>query len=212
MRTSAWLPRATSVLVATAFVAAAAGAQASVIPYQDPGTVNPQTYNVTASTNGDLTVWFAGKGTALNNDVLTAIINGVPTGVFGPDNQTSTIGQTFNFGLVSAGDSIVFEVNDLSSGKNWFTDNSKNIDGQNHAYMSAFSGDIVGTSIVPAGYYFGFEDVSGCASDWNYLDLQFYSAISAVPEPSTWAMMLLGFWGLGFLNYRTKRYTAPAVS
>jgi hypothetical protein len=28
---------------------------------------------------------------------------------------------------------------------------------------------------------------------------------SAVPEPSTWAMMLLGFAGLGFAGYRTSR-------
>jgi hypothetical protein len=31
-----------------------------------------------------------------------------------------------------------------------------------------------------------------------------YSVSSAVPEPSTWAMMLLGFCGLGFLAYRRK--------
>jgi hypothetical protein len=30
-------------------------------------------------------------------------------------------------------------------------------------------------------------------------------AISAVPEPSTWAMMLLGFTGLGFAFHRSKR-------
>jgi PEP-CTERM motif len=29
-------------------------------------------------------------------------------------------------------------------------------------------------------------------------------AISAVPEPSTWAMMILGFFGVGFLAYRQK--------
>jgi PEP-CTERM motif len=31
-----------------------------------------------------------------------------------------------------------------------------------------------------------------------------YSAIDAVPEPSTWAMMILGFAGLGFMAYRRK--------
>jgi PEP-CTERM motif len=31
---------------------------------------------------------------------------------------------------------------------------------------------------------------------------------SAVPEPSTWAMMLVGFAGLGFAGYRTSRKTA----
>jgi hypothetical protein len=28
---------------------------------------------------------------------------------------------------------------------------------------------------------------------------------SAVPEPSTWAMMFLGFAGVGFMAYRRKR-------
>ncbi|HSR01114.1 MAG TPA: PEPxxWA-CTERM sorting domain-containing protein, partial [Sphingomicrobium sp.] len=30
----------------------------------------------------------------------------------------------------------------------------------------------------------------------------------AVPEPSTWAMMILGFAGLGFMSYRRKAKTA----
>jgi hypothetical protein len=29
----------------------------------------------------------------------------------------------------------------------------------------------------------------------------------AVPEPSTWVMMILGFAGLGFMTYRRKRFT-----
>jgi hypothetical protein len=33
--------------------------------------------------------------------------------------------------------------------------------------------------------------------------------ISAVPEPSTWAMMLLGFTGIGFMAYRRK--SKPAL-
>lgn len=32
----------------------------------------------------------------------------------------------------------------------------------------------------------------------------------AVPEPSTWAMMLLGFSGLGFVTYRRRRNAAAA--
>jgi PEP-CTERM motif len=32
-------------------------------------------------------------------------------------------------------------------------------------------------------------------------------AVSAVPEPSTWAMMILGFLGVGFLAYRRKNGT-----
>jgi hypothetical protein len=35
-------------------------------------------------------------------------------------------------------------------------------------------------------------------------DFVFGGAVEAVPEPSTWAMMLLGFSGLGFSGYRTE--------
>ena len=35
---------------------------------------------------------------------------------------------------------------------------------------------------------------------------------TAVPEPSTWAMMLLGFAGLGFAGWRGRRKTAGAVA
>ena len=35
-------------------------------------------------------------------------------------------------------------------------------------------------------------------------------AVAAVPEPSTWAMMLLGFCGLGFMAYR-RRQSGPAL-
>jgi len=31
---------------------------------------------------------------------------------------------------------------------------------------------------------------------------------AAVPEPSTWAMMLLGFAGVGYMTYRRKRQAA----
>ena len=33
---------------------------------------------------------------------------------------------------------------------------------------------------------------------------------SAIPEPSTWAMMLIGFAGIGFLSYRRARSAAAA--
>jgi hypothetical protein len=38
-----------------------------------------------------------------------------------------------------------------------------------------------------------------------------YNPTAAVPEPSTWAMMLIGFAGLGFVAYRRKSLTAAAA-
>jgi hypothetical protein len=35
---------------------------------------------------------------------------------------------------------------------------------------------------------------------------------SAVPEPATWAMMILGFAGVGYMNYRRRKQAAFAVT
>ncbi|UPK07716.1 PEPxxWA-CTERM sorting domain-containing protein [Bradyrhizobium sp. 170] len=35
---------------------------------------------------------------------------------------------------------------------------------------------------------------------------------SAVPEPSTWAMMILGFAGVGYMTYRRRKQAAPTVA
>jgi hypothetical protein len=43
--------------------------------------------------------------------------------------------------------------------------------------------------------YVGLDDVSLIQT----------GGVSAVPEPSTWAMMILGFCGLGFMAYRRKQ-------
>jgi len=41
------------------------------------------------------------------------------------------------------------------------------------------------------------------------LNVQFLdSSVTAVPEPSTWAMMILGFLGVGFMAYRRKSNSA----
>jgi hypothetical protein len=39
----------------------------------------------------------------------------------------------------------------------------------------------------------------------NDTEVIFGTLTSAVPEPSTWAMMILGFFGIGFMAYRRKQ-------
>jgi hypothetical protein len=54
---------------------------------------------------------------------------------------------------------------------------------------------------TPDGYY-------------DYYNGQFVASnlsVSAVPEPSTWAMMLLGFAGVGFMAYR-RRHRGAVLS
>jgi PEP-CTERM motif len=100
-------------------------------------------------------------------------------------------------------------------------------------------GEIVGDYIGADGEMFGFLDNGGTFSTINPLGatsstangindlgriVGFYTAGdntigfvtgrtigTTIPEPSTWAMMLLGFGGLGFLGYRKARHGTLAA-
>jgi hypothetical protein len=62
-------------------------------------------------------------------------------------------------------------------------------------------------NFLTTGGQLSFADLAGGNDNiGNILDNVSLSA--AVPEPSTWAMMILGFLGLGFLAYRRKNQTA----
>jgi PEP-CTERM motif-containing protein len=70
-------------------------------------------------------------------------------------------------------------------------------------------------TLTACNRYFTFTDMTGAnltgftlSSSSNSFEI---TNISAVPEASTWAMMLLGFLGLGFLGYRkSSRSSNPA--
>ena len=62
--------------------------------------------------------------------------------------------------------------------------------------------DIFSWSVVPG------TTVGGL----NPEDLVLSVTVTPVPEPSTWAMMLAGFAGLGFLSYRASRKTTAAAA
>ena len=85
-----------------------------------------------------------------------------------------------------------------------------------HTITSSSTGDI--NKLDSSFYYqpndfFGVTDLTPfttvlvSSEDENlYLDnVDFGTAVSAIPEPSTWAMMILGFAGIGFLSYRRSR-------
>lgn len=56
----------------------------------------------------------------------------------------------------------------------------------------------------------GFDTVNGSAETYNLNNAQF-GVLSAVPEPGTWAMMLLGIGGVGFaMRRRTSKVNARA--
>lgn len=55
------------------------------------------------------------------------------------------------------------------------------------------------------GYYDFFYDGSHRGTGGENVLLHEFGAVSAVPEVSTWAMMILGFCGIGAMTYRQRR-------
>lgn len=189
-------------------LAAASAAKADVIPYANQGTENPVTYTFTAPTSGNLIAYFYGSGASFS-ETLGLLVNNQNRGT-GLENHSSAYGQAFNFGNVSAGDTLVFYIDVKTTGFTYYSDVAMNKDHVNHVYSTSFAGD----GIIPAGTYVGFEDLSQADTHWtdnNYRDEQFVFNVAAVPEPATWAMMLLGFAGIGFLAYR-RRNPAQAAA
>jgi hypothetical protein len=72
--------------------------------------------------------------------------------------------------------------------------------GCNDINSDPYIGDLVWKTI-----YFDTKPLEETWSKAGYLDATFSATFTAaVPEPSTWAMMILGFAGVGFMAYRRK--------
>ncbi|MDN3275965.1 PEPxxWA-CTERM sorting domain-containing protein [Frankia sp. RB7] len=64
----------------------------------------------------------------------------------------------------------------------------------------------------PAGYLFGLNVAGDSSITFSTTETAFeFAFTSPVPEPSTWAMMILGFAGVGFMAYR-RRNQASALT
>lgn len=197
----------TSVATAMLMLALATAAKADVV-YPNPGTENPTTYTFASTSNGSLIAYFYGSGASFS-ERLGLLVNGQNRGI-ALDNHSSAYGEAYDFGNVSVGDTLVFYIDVKTTGYTYYSDIMMNSDGVNHVYSTAFNGD----GKIPAGTYVGFEDLSLHQTGWNdnnYTDEQFVFTITAVPEPSTWAMMILGFAGVSFLTYR-RRNSAMRVA
>ena len=178
----------------------AMSASAGPIPYPDIGTPAPTT-SFTAEADGAITAYFY-KSWASYESMIGLWVNGVSTGYYGLLNSTSTMGDSFFLGNVSAGDELVFElvVTTTNPDLKWFSDPTLNSDGKNHTYSTDFEG----YGVIPEGTYVAFEDLPKLG-DIDYNDYQFvFTNIKAnVPEPFGLVLFGLGIAALGFARKRT---------
>jgi hypothetical protein len=209
-------------LVTSAVLAMTEGALADAIPYGNAGTPLFQTYDFSSGTfSGTETVTVWGTSMAAFQDALYVSVGGgayTYTGIHdnpwsGDMTGRSPAGFTYSFN-VTAGQSITFKLAtapDTGNADVWYS-NLQDSNGFSHVYVTPFSGGALQNPNITAaaGTFIGFEDqeitsVEGNTGELNYTDIQIVvSNITAVPEPATWAMMILGFWGLGFMAHRRR--------
>lgn len=189
-------------LTTAAFSATTASAALPIYP--TPGVENPVNYTFTAAATGDITAYFTGS-TASFTQELGMLINGTPTGIIGLNNKTSNYGDSLVLGSANAGDTLTFFINVITTGDVFYSQKSLNFDGVNHVFSAGYAGD----ALVPAGTYVAFEDLRG-GGDLNYFDetFVFTNVSAAVPEPASWALMIVGFGMVGVTLRRRKAVIA----
>jgi hypothetical protein len=200
--------------------------RADLIPYPNKGTPNTATYSFTAAATGDVVAYFAGSTASYENQ-LGLLVNGVQQGGFGLDNHLSKLGQSYDFGSVNAGDTLVFVLHNLSLGMDAFSDPSMNTSydfdgsvGHQHIYSTPYTATAPIISTIPLGTFVSFEDLRFPDSDFNYNDEDFvFTNVatnnvpppSAAPEPSSLA--LLGTAAASFAGYfGWRRRKQPVIA
>ena len=112
----------------------------------------------------------------------------------------SALGELYNFGGITAGQTIKFYIFVNDTGDTFTNNIADNSDGVQHLYalLGGYTGGDFGIplSALRPGSYFGFEDLNG-GGDFNYTDLQFIARTGAIPEPAAWALMIAGFGLVG---------------
>jgi PEP-CTERM motif len=203
-------------LLAATFLAAASPVSANVLLNGDFEAPTTATYTYLTGLNNDWT--YTGGSGVINNTGGIAWFEGSP--------PSGSSGSQFAF-VQSAGSSIsqTFSIATAGTyGISWLDAGRPNFGAfaGDQTYQVSLNSSVVGTYSTTSGVGFNDEVASlgflssglytltflGLPTNHSTSDetafIDNVSVTAAVPEPSTWAMLILGFLGTGFMAYRRK--------
>ena len=117
---------------------------------------------------------------------------------FGLANNETFTRSVFNINAATDG-SVLIHVEGLNITGGFFEDDfTVDANGQNFFTVTSINGQLMRDISLTAINGATFEDL-------RQVRLGGGAVVSTVPEPSTWAMMIFGFAGLGFMAYRRRQ-------
>ena len=183
----------TTGLFAAALILGSHLAHADTIPYSHKGTIAMENA-LTATATGSVIGSFVGRGTAVDIDYVRLFdVTAGTYSDYGFENHSTAAGATMDFGQVTAGDVLVFELLDKSKNNITATSAKYSQDGVNHGYETWYAGGMLNGAAIPAGLFIGIEDrLKSQNSDFNYNDDTFVvSNVTATPTPEPDSLFLL---------------------
>jgi hypothetical protein len=201
-------------------------AQAAVVTWSFISAPNPTgtlgSTQVETSTAGGYTI--TAKGYSAINGSLTALFgktgggdeNGLgihsdPTGnneIWGTTFIQLDVQSAISAGLTG----FNFSMGSSTSNEAWKVFGSNSAGGLSLSSVLA-AGTDEATHTLAGGYryYDFFYDPSHSGTGGKNVLLHQFAAVTSVPEPSTWAMLILGFMGVGFMAYRRKPHASLRI-
>jgi hypothetical protein len=158
---------------------------------------------INGSNESDVTLVFTARATESFvlvegyqvNDVETVTNNMVTLSGGGPN----LLGSTWQQGFAAVGsNSLTFSDGTSVPGLGFSAQNPPDVD----TFYQAFA------TVVGQSYTYSFDYKNNTAKLGLATNSLLTATAESVPEASTWAMLLLGFVGLGFASYRVRRAAA----